>query len=333
MEVVEILLLSQEDVIACSPSVNEAREIMEDVFKSHAEGRVVMPTKLIMNPPPEFKGRFVAMPAYIETAIGSVGGIKWLSSYSENVAKLNLPNIVAFIAINDPETGFPLAIMDGTYITGLRTAAAVAGGARYLAAKNVEKIAIIGNSVQGKTILTAITEVYPNARVAAYDTIEAVTDAFVSEMEPSIDAEIEKVGSSYEAVKGSDIVISATRAKEPFFSGEWLEPGMLVISIGSMPELMPDVFEHADKIVADDWEGCKHLGSLKPFAESNLNSEVYAEIGEIVAGRKPGRESLEEKIVYVPMGMGSEDVAVAHHVYRNALNRGRGEKFALCRTG
>ncbi len=332
MGIVEILLLSQEDVIACSPSVKETREIIEDVFKSHAEGRVVMPTKSIMNPPPEFKGRWVAMPAYIETAFGNIGGIKWLSSYSENFAKLNLPNIIAFIAINDPETGFPLAIMDGTYITGLRTAAAVAAGARYLASKEVKKIAIIGNSVEGKTILTAITEVYPNTRVAAYDTIEAVTDAFISEMGPSIDSAIEKVGSSYEAVKGSDIVINATRAKEPFFSGKWLEPGMLVISIGSMPELMPDVFEHADKIVADDWEGCKHLGSLKPFVESNLISEVYAEIGEIVAGQKPGRESLEEKIVYVPMGMGSEDMAVAHRVYRNALDGGRGEKFALCRT-
>ncbi len=331
MGTVDILLLSQEDVIACSPSVKETREIIEDVFKSHAEGRVVMPTKLIMNPPPEFKGRWVAMPAYIETVFGNIGGIKWLSSYSENLARFNLPNVVAFIAINDPHTGFPLAIMDGTYITGLRTAAAVASGARYLALKNVNKIAIIGNSVQGRTNLTAITDVYPNTRVAAYDAIEKVTDAFISEMEPTIGMPIEKAGSIHEAVKGSDIVINATRVKEPFFSGKWLEPGMLVISIGSMPELMPDVIERADKIVADNWEGCKHLGSLKPFAENNLLSEIYAEIGEIVAGQKPGRESEEERIIYVPMGMGSEDMAVAHRVYRNALDRGQGEKFALCR--
>jgi ornithine cyclodeaminase len=332
MATVDILLLSQEDVIACSPSVKETREIIEDVFRSHAEGRVAMPTKLIMNPPPEFKGRWVALPAYIETTVGNIGGIKWLSSYSDNFTRWNLPNIVAFIAINDPNTGFPLAIMDGTYITGLRTAAAVAAGALYLASKDVKQIAIIGNSVQGKTNLIAITEVYPNASIVAYDVIEAVTDAYISEMEPQIDRPIEKAGWFQDAVKDSDIVINATRTKEPFFSGKWLEPGMLVISIGSTPELMPDVIEHADKIIVDDWEGCKHLGSLQPFAEGNLISDVYAEIGEVVAGQKPGRESEEERIIYVPMGMGSEDMAVAHVVYKNALETGRGNKFTLCRT-
>jgi ornithine cyclodeaminase/alanine dehydrogenase-like protein (mu-crystallin family) len=327
---IDILFLSQADVIACAPSLEENREIIEDVFKSHAEGRVVMPTtRLALDSPSEFKGRWDAMPAYIETAFGSTGGIKWLSSYPHNLSNLNLPNVIALIVINDPATGFPLAIMDGTFITGLRTAAAVTVGARFLASKAVKKISIIGNSVQGKTNLAAITQIFPNARLAAYDVIEAVTDEFISVMQPSIGVPIEKSGSFREAVKGSDIVITATRAKNPFFKGKWLEPGMLVVSIGSMPELMPDVIEHVDKIIVDNWEGCKHLGSLRPFAEKKILSGVYAEIGEIVAGQKPGRESEEERILYVPMGMPSEDLAVAHWVYKKALEKGRGNKFAL----
>jgi len=332
MKSIDILFLSQQDVIASAPSVKETREIIEGVFQTHAEGRVVMPTKLIMNPPAKFKGRWIAMPAYIETPESDVGGIKWLSSYSENVTKLNLPNIVAFIALNDPATGFPLAIMDGTYITGLRTGAAVSAGARYLAPKEVRKIAIIGNSVQGKTNLVAIMEVFPHRHVVTYDIDEAVCTEFISEMAPKIGIEIEKAVSVYDAVKDSEIVINATRTKAPFFSGKWLEPGMLVISIGGTPELMTDVLEHADKIVTDDWEGCQHMGSLMPFYENNLLSEVYADICEIVAGQKPGRETEDEKIIYVPMGMGSEDLAVAHRVYKNAIAQRRGSKFTLCRT-
>ena len=330
MKSIDILFLSREDVIACAPSVKETREIIDGVFKAHAEKRVVMPTKMIMTAPAEFKGRWVAMPAFVETPGGAVGGIKWLSSYTDNIMKFNLPNIVALIALNDPATGFPLAVMDGTTITGIRTAAAVACGARYLAPKKVEKIAVIGTSVQGRTNLAGIVDVFPGRQVAAYDISAEVCTAFIADMTSELGIEIVNASSLPDAVRGSDIVITATRTKEPFFKGEWLEPGMLLVSIGSAPELMDDVPEHADKIVTDDWEGCKHMGSLMPFYENNQLTEVYADISQIAGGNKPGRETEDERIIYVPMGMGSEDIAVGWHVYTRALAMGRGSKFRLC---
>lgn len=331
MKNIDILFLSQEDVIACAPSVTETREIIEDVFRAHFEERVVMPSKILVKPPAKYKGHWNALPAFIETPDGDIGGIKWLSSYLENLPRFNIPAIVGIIVINDPTTGFPMAIMDGTYITGIRTGAAVANGVRRLARPDSKTVAIIGTSVHGRFQSAAIAEAFPIRRVIAYDMVEETADKFISEMSLRIRIQIEKAQSCYDAVQDADIVISATRTREPFFRGEWCKPGMLVASIGSMPELMLDVLDHADKIVVDEWEGCKHLGSLKPFADQGLLNQVYAEIGEIVAGHKPGRENEDEMIIYVPMGMGSEDVAIAHRIYKKALALERGVTLTLCK--
>lgn len=329
---VDFRFLSEDDVIACAPSLREAREIIEDVFKAHADKRVVMPTKMILKPPAKYRGHWSAMPAYIESSDADIAGIKWLSSYLENLTELNLPNIVAAIILNDPTTGFPAALMDGTYITGLRTGAAVAAGARLLARENSDTVAIIGTSVQGRFQLAAITEAFQIRRALAYDIVEETLDRYISEMSPKVGLEIEKAGYHFEAVREADIVINATRTKEPFFRGEWCRPGMLLVAIGALPELLPDTLDRVDKIVVDEWEGCKHLGSLKPFAEEGILKEVYAEIGEVVAGYKPGRETADEMILYVPMGMGTEDMATANRVYRNAISLGRGSTITLCKA-
>jgi ornithine cyclodeaminase/alanine dehydrogenase-like protein (mu-crystallin family) len=331
MSKVSLLFLSKEDVVACAPSVEETRKIVEDVFKAHAAGKVVMPTKVLVKPPEPYRGHWNAMPAFLQASSGDIGGIKWLSSYLHNL-EMKLPNIVAIIVINDPTTGFPLAIMDGTYITGLRTAAAVAGGAKYLARLDSNTVAIIGTSVQGRFQLGGICEAFDIKRVVAYDIVEETLDQYISEMSLKAGIEIERASSHAEAVLNADIVINATRTKEPFFRGEWCRPGMLIVSIGSRPELMEDVVERADKIVVDDWEGCKHLGSLKPFAEKGIVEAVYAEIGEVVGLNKPGRQTDDEIIVYVPMGMGTEDMATAYKVYRNAIATDRGLTLDFCGT-
>ena len=332
MAKVDVLFLSEEDVVACAPSVEETRKIIEDVFKAHAGDQVVMPTKILLKPPEKYKGHWNAMPAFVQTSNGDIGGIKWLSSYLDNLERLKLPNIVAIIVINESATGFPLAIMDGTYITGLRTAAAVAAGAKYLARLDSSTVAIIGTSVQGRFQLAGICEAFNIKRVVAYDIVEETLGKYVFEMSPKVGIQIEKASSHSEAILNADIVINATRTKEPFFKGEWCRPGMLIVSIGSRPELMEDVVERADKIVVDHWEGCKHLGSLKPFAEEGIVKHVYAEIGQVVASQKPGRESDEEIIIYVPMGMGTEDMATAYKVYMNAVAAKRGMTLNLCGT-
>lgn len=331
MSNVDVLFLSEEDVVACAPSVKDTRSIIEDLFCAHVKGGVVMPTKGLIKPPARYKGHWSVMPAYVETSDGHIGGIKWLSSYLGNMEERNIPNCIATIVLSDPETGFPIAIMDGTYITGLRTGAAVAAGALRLARPESSTVAIIGNSVQARFQLPAIVEAFPITRVLAFDIKEQVTEEYIADMSPKVGLLIEKASSWWDAVCDADIVINATRTSEPFFEGKWCKPGMLLVSIGSMPELKPDVLGRTSKIVVDEWEGCKHLGSLRPFFESGVLTDVYAEIGEIVAGQKPGRETADEMILYVPMGMGSEDMATAQRVYQNAVRSGFGAKLTLCK--
>lgn len=329
MDGIEVLFLSQEDVKSCSPGAEETRQIMESLFCAHAEGKVVMPTKSLVKPLSNYKGHWNAMPAYVETAEGHAGGIKWLSSYLGNIEDYKIPNLIALIILNDPKTGFPIAIMDGTYITGLRTAAAVSAGALRLARPESSTVAMIGNSVQSRFQLEAIIDAFPIQRVLAFDINTNVMRKYVRDMSQKIGQSIEMANSWESAVKDADIVINATRTKEPFFEGEWCKPGVLIVSIGSMPELKSNVLEHINKVVVDEWEGCKHLGSLKPFYDAGALKEVYAEIGDVMAGRKPGRESDEEIILYVPMGMGSEDIATAQIVYKNAKELGLGNNLIL----
>ena len=212
MSQIEVLFLSQKDVKACAPSPQDMFQIVEDVFQAHGRQQV-MHRKVHLDLRDRHKGHFAAFPAYLETAAGTIAGIKWLGNFVDNPAELSLPSVTALTIINDTSTGLPLAIMDGGYITALRTAAASAVGAKFLARANTSVAAVVGASVQGREHLIALHELFGLKAARVYDVIDRVKQDYARAMERQLGLAVMPATSCEEAVLGSDIVVTATTAR------------------------------------------------------------------------------------------------------------------------
>lgn len=224
---------------------------------------------------------------------------------------------MATIILQDPETGIPLAVMDGVHITNLRTGAVAGICAKYLANPSSEVVAIIGAGQQGRTSFKAINRLFRLKEVRAYDVKPEASDGYAKEMRAATGVKVLTVLHPKDAVENADIVVTATYADEPIVWNEWLKAGVLSISLGSYQEFDEESVLRADKVLVDNWEQCTHRGELRKLvAKGHFKQEmVYAEIGEVAAGLKPARNSPMEKIMAVPIGLGTHDIAVAYKAY------------------
>ena len=275
---------------------------------------------------PPRAGFLMAMPACLDDP--PVAGLKWVAGFREN-PKRGLPPVTALIVLVDPEDGAPLAVMDGTYITAIRTGAASAVFAKALAQKNASTLGIIGAGTQGRMHLRAMAHVLPLKEVRVIDVQKEVAERFRSEMSAELGIGIAVVGSCREAVDGADVVCTVTAADEPLVKREWVRKGTLVVSVGSGRELDPELILSAGRIVVDDRAQTRERGELAGlFASGRLTDRgIHAEIGEILVGRKRGREDGEEIIVAVHLGLGSLDLGCAYEAFRKARDRGLGTPF------
>lgn len=326
------LLLSHED-IAHLVTMRDVLAIVEKALKDRGEGKIIMPPKLSLNLGedgkwPNYNGYMNAMPAYIGTL--DVAGLKWAGGFWNNSDR-GLPSISGLILLIDPRTGVFRTVMDGAYITGLRTAAMTAVGAKYLAKDNSKTVGIFGAGTQARFQLQALSEVFGLEVVSVFDNRKEAAMKFVNELKNGTKAKLVAVDTPKEASIGCDIVVTVTNARDPFLKGEWLEEGAMVATLGSYQEAYEDVANRANKIVVDDLEQAIHRGNLEPLFRQNLlqRSNIHAEIGEIVAGRKKGREDEEEIILFCPIGMGALDIATAHHVSLLAEDRNIGSWFSF----
>jgi ornithine cyclodeaminase/alanine dehydrogenase len=324
------LLITQEQVKSLLDMPTVLR-IVEQVYRSHGEGKVVMPTKITLDlgegrPWPPYKGFMNAMPAYLGDA--DIAGIKWAGGFQDNY-KIGLPYISAMILLIHPKTGTFLAAMDGAYITAVRTGAASAICAKVLARKDASELGIIGAGVQGRMHLRAFQQVFKLKEVRVFDIKEGAAEKYREEMMAELGLNIVPKRSYQEVVKGADIICTVTIGDEPMVKKEWLKKGSLVISAGSYQELDPDVVLSADKIVVDHWGQASHRGELAKLVEAGKIGEknIHAEIGDILAGKKKGRERNDENILAVPIGIGSLDIACAFEVYQKALEKRIGTPF------
>ncbi len=325
----ETLILTQGDLQGLV-TMREVVETVEKVFKGHGQGRVVMPPKMTLDLGetgnwPNYRAGINAMPAYVGAL--DVAGIKWAGVFQQNAEK-GLPSVVATIILNDPHTGLVLSVMEGAWITALRTGAATAVGAKYLAQAGADTVAIIGAGTQGRYQLRALASVFTLKEVKVYDIRKEASTSYVEEMSQELDLHIRPQTNLKDAVTGADIVVTCTMTREPFLNGEWLGAGSFVSALGSFEEIYDNVVLQADKIVVDNLAQSQHRGSLaKKFERSVLKVEdVYGELGDIVAATKVGRANDKEKILLEPVGMGSEDIAVASLLYQRAQERGIGLK-------
>jgi ornithine cyclodeaminase/alanine dehydrogenase-like protein (mu-crystallin family) len=232
---------------------------------------------------------------------------------------------MAVIVLQDPETGYPLAVMDGGHITNLRTGAAIAVCAKHYAKPGASTVAMIGAGTQARFALEALTHVFDLKRVIVRDIRPEAAAEYATEASTRFGIEAQAVEHVEEAVRGCDVVVTVTYADEPLIEDAWLSAGVTAISAGSFQEFADDAVRGMDKLIVDSWEQCAHRGELKRFAERNeINRDaIHAEVGETVCGIRSGRESVDERILVVPIGLGSHDIAVARTVYEaSSLNDG-----------
>lgn len=324
------MLLARADV-ASLLTMSTCIDIVEQVFRAHAQGYALMPPKIRIEIE-EKSGSIGAMPSYLKD-IGAAG-LKWAGGWSDNPSK-GLPFIMAEMFLIDPDSGRLKAVLEAGYITALRTGAATAVAARYLARRDSSSIAIIGAGVQGRMQLRALHCVFPVKDIRVADRSAEAAEKFAENMSVELGTSINSVPDIRLAVDGADIIVTATTADQPLVCKDWVSPGAFIASVGSYPELDPELVLCADKIIVDNWEQNRNHGEFIRLIEAGRLDEtnIHGEMGAVVAGIRPGRESDSELIVAGLIGMGTHDVACAAYVVDKAIAQGRGAYFDFQQSG
>ncbi|MCX8204431.1 MAG: alanine dehydrogenase [Candidatus Nezhaarchaeota archaeon] len=328
----QTLLLTYREVLPLI-EMREAIEKVEEAFKLKALGKVRMPPKLYVDLP-EHGGDVRSMPVYVED--WGLVCVKVVNSHPRNPSERGIRAVMAIIELLDPSTGRPLAIMDGTLLTDLRTGAAGAVAAKYLAKPSVERVGFIGAGRQAYSQLEALFSTYgPSIKeVRAFDVARPRALEFVNAARGKYGLEARAVEDPREAVASMDIVVTATPSRRPVVMSDWVSPGTHFNCIGAdapgKQELDPRILLRA-KLVVDDVEQAVHGGEPNvPIAQGVLKREhIYAELGEVVAGLKPGRVGRDEVTVFSSTGLAVQDLAVAKLVYEKALRAGVGSLIDL----
>jgi len=320
----KVLYLSHEDVKAVGLPIDEIITAVDEMFREKGEGRVEMPPKIGIHTMPD---AFIhAMPAAI-TADKSAG-IKWVGGFPDNT-KRSLPYITGLIILNDYETGVPLCVMDCTWITAKRTGAATAVAAKHLARPESEIVGILGCGVQGRSNLEALKVLFPIKQVHAYDTHLNRSTGYALEMSAQLGIEVVPVSNPRDAVVGSDIVVTAgpiLRKPHAAIQPGWLGPGAFASLVDFDSYWHADALRQADKFCTDDVPQLEHYRVIGYF--QNI-PPIHADLGELVTGRKPGRETPEERTIACNLGLALDDIATAPLIYKRALSRKLGTWLPL----
>jgi len=318
-----ILYLSRADVEATQLSMREIIQALESMFLEKGHGRVEMPPKPGIHPRPD---AFIhAMPAYIPSL--EAAGLKWVAGYPDNQAQ-GLPYITGLLILNDPNTGVPLAVMDCTWITAQRTGAATAVAAKYLARPESATVGIVACGVQGRSNLEALACVFPLQKVKAYDLYPEIAVRFASEMQEMLQVEVEPVQTLSQAVKELDIVVTSgpiLKNPKPEIEPGWLMPGSFASLVDFDSSWQSAALREFDKLATDDLAQLRYYREEDYFRET---PEVYADLGELVGGKQPGRQSRHERTAAINLGLALEDMATAIQVYHRARAQGIGRELA-----
>ncbi len=322
-----VLVLGRRD-LEKAVSMREAIEAVERAFLALYRREVRQPLRSIV----EAAGGYVLnMPCYYPAAKSFT--VKTVSVFERNPER-GLPTIFATVLLIDPESGMPLAVMEGGYLTALRTGAATGVATKYLAREDSEVLAIVGAGFQASFQAKAVMEVRGIRRALIYDISVERSEKLAEELR-RLGVEAKAAGSCREAVEQADIVVLATTAKEPAISGDWVKPGAHLNSIGWMGADARELDTKTvlmSKLVVDSREAvlAESGDIIIPIREGVMSKEhIYAEIGEIIAGEKPGRVSESEITLWKSVGQAVQDAAVARLAYEKAAEVGLGAEVEL----
>lgn len=332
----EILYLSKSDIIRVGGLSSDLYvAAIRHALTLHAGGKFVQPLKPYLRwggPGGHIADRIIAMPAYIGGE-SPAAGLKWVGSKHDNPSRRGLERASALTILNDPESHYPIAVMEGSLISGMRTAAVTAVAAGHLAREGFRDVACIGCGPIAQMQLLTLLEQFPSIiAIHLYDLDPSAAYQLIEELGRRFpDIEYRVAASAEDAVRAGDVVITCTVTAKPYIPYDWLRPGSFISNVSIM-DVHKEVFLKVDKVVVDDWEQSnreKKIINQLVLENRFSRDQLHAELGEIIVGRRPGRETDAEIILLNPMGMAIEDIACAQVIYREAVAAGIGTRLCL----
>jgi ornithine cyclodeaminase/alanine dehydrogenase-like protein (mu-crystallin family) len=326
-----ILYLSNQEVKKVL-DLGRAIEITEQALREHSEGRVIWstPEDLVIKPEQGWQswvtGCALVTPPVAGFRIRSIkaaGGSRDLSRPARGPRRI--------LILSDREGGEICAIMDEDWCHAVRTAAAAAVACRLLARKGAATMAMLGAGDTARAAVPVMAKAFPLKEIRVTSRTAESRRLYSQEIGKQYGLDIQPVDSTEQALKGADLVVSATTTSTPFVKDSWLGEGITVYSIGKHQEMESEVYKNADKFVVDSWEHCKNKSDLQRMLKEQFLSEkdLYAELPEILAGKKSGRQSDRERIFIRAIGLVNQDIALANWIYRSALENGVGTQLAF----
>ena len=308
-----------------------ALRLVEEDFVRSAAGEALLPAGRMMQvrlPKPGGHHYFFAKMCGLPPQ--GVVGFRFAAANSENVRR-GLPESFRYIVLADMTSGCPLGLVDETWSWALRTGAEAGVAARFLARPGSARVGLVGAGLMAEMTLRALCEVLPVREARVTSRRPQTRQDLAERMGKDLGIDIRAVPTIDEALEGADVVVTATTANAPLVKAHALPWGCLILSLGTYQELDPGVFRCVTKVVPDDREKCKIWGDIAEALRAGTLREggIYAELGEIVAGKRPGRERDDENILAVPQGMITQDVALAHFIYERAREKGLGRWLEL----
>lgn len=318
------LLLTGRDVEALL-TIDECMSAVEHAFRVYGEGKTSAPGILGVH---ARDGGFHIKAGLMELN-RSYFAAKVNANFPENPERYGLPMIQGVVLLCDGENGYPLALMDSIAITILRTGAATGVAAKWLARPDSKTATICGCGNQGRISVRALTKVLPIEKFWAWDRDQVQAQRFANELAKDLGVDTEVVADLQTAITQSDVVVTCTPSKQPFLTADFAAPGMFIAAVGAdnpeKQELEPALLS-GNKLVVDVLEQCASIGELHHALDAGviISEGVYGELGEVIAGLKPGRTSPEEIIVFDSTGMALQDVVTAAAVYETAVSERTG---------
>jgi len=328
------LILGRSEMIGLLTPA-EYNDCVEQAYRMHGEGRYYMDPKghIVLD---RFPGEWEAMPSYIEEP--HAAACKWVSIREQNRERFNLPTVFSILIYTEPETGFPLAIVDGSYHTVMRTGAAAAVSAKWMARKDSRKLAIVGAGHMAEGALATCNEAFPWNEVRVWSRSQSTLAQFVKEQQPKYSRfEIKPSTNLEQVVRGADVVVTVTPAREPIVKAEWIAPGTHIAAVGADKkgdqEIEGSLLTKA-RIFVDDIRQCRTDGEINvPLSQGLITEDwIAGEIGEVITGKKPGRSSEEEITLFDSTGIALQDSATVPLEYKRAMEKGVGIEKKMIST-
>ena len=323
-----ITYLSGPDVARLNMSDDEILDAVEGALQAQGTGSAVIEPRVHLVPDPAFNGHFNVLRGYVAPL--NLAGVKIVGDYLENF-KQGLPSEMALLNLFDPRTGMPVAILDATAITDMRTGALTALGAKYLARKHSKVLGHVGARGTSYWNIGLLDRLFDFTEIRIHSRRRESREAFAARLEHDLQKKIIVTDNWRGCLSGADIMVEASRldTRAEHFKRDFVKEGALVIPYGTVSALELSLPAIMDKIVVDDLGQFRagKFGALRPHIDQGLLSEagVHAELAEIVVGRKPGRESEEEKILFWHRGLSLSDIALGSAMLNKALSLGVGQ--------